>query len=36
LGVVDYDATVESSIGKPEDLKKTSFYRQVAKLGMKL
>ena len=36
IGVVDYDASVEAAIGKPEALKKTRFYRQVAKLGKKL
>ena len=36
LGVVDYDASVEAAIGKPEDLKKTSFYGQISKLGKKL
>jgi ATP-binding protein involved in chromosome partitioning len=35
MGVVDYDASVEAAIGKPEALKKTRFYGQVAKLGKK-
>jgi hypothetical protein len=36
IGVVDYDASVEAAIGKPEAIKKTRFYDQVAKLGKKL
>lgn len=36
LGVVDYDISVESVIGDPEELEKTKFYRQIARLGKKL
>jgi len=36
LGVLDYDASVEASIGNPENLKKTRFYRQIRKLVERL
>jgi Mrp family chromosome partitioning ATPase len=36
LGVIDYDAAVEASIGDPEKLGKTRFYGQIEKLAKKL
>jgi ATP-binding protein involved in chromosome partitioning len=36
LSVLDYDASVEASIGNPDNLKKTRFYGQIRKLADRL